>query len=94
MGRRHRVLQGARWQRLRRACFDRDGWRCVKCGKAGALECDHVLALHLGGAEWALGNVQTLCRGCHIGKTTAENTQPWAARDAWRALVRDRMGPA
>ena len=25
--------------------FRRDGWRCVQCGKAGRLECDHVTAL-------------------------------------------------
>ena len=80
MSRHHVKLNAARWQRVRRVVLDRDGWRCQstlpngeKCLRPGRLEVDHVVALHLGGAAWELANLQTLCRGCHIDKTTVEN---------------------
>ena len=38
----HTHLNARRWDAVRRAVFERDGWRCRKCGKAGRLECDHV----------------------------------------------------
>ena len=42
----HRPLSKTRrWQAVRRAVFERDGWRCVACGRPGALECDHVTPL-------------------------------------------------
>ena len=40
-----------RWRALRLFVFNRDGWRCRVCGRAGRLECDHVVPLHRGGAE-------------------------------------------
>ena len=63
---------GRRWQVLRRAALDRDGWRCRNCGKAGVLEVDHILRIEDGGAEYDLDNCQTLCRSCHILKTNLE----------------------
>ena len=83
----HERLSGRRWARVRRAVFDRDGWRCRSCGRPGRLECDHVVPLHLDGAQWALANLQTLCRGCHIEKTRGELVRPDPERDAWRELV-------
>ena len=93
MSKHHAQMDRRRWQKLRRACFDRDGYRCVKCGRAGRLECDHVQPLHLAGAEWELSNTQTLCRGCHIGKTRLENSQriPWPERDKWLDFVEARL---
>lgn len=61
-------MNGGRWRTLRLAIFDRDGYRCRACGKAGRLECDHKKPLHEGGAQWDPANLQTLCRGCHIAK--------------------------
>ena len=52
-----------RWQAVRRAVFKRDGYRCRSCGKAGRLECDHVVAIFRGGDWWAVENCQALCRG-------------------------------
>lgn len=68
MSRHHKhsgVAKGPAWERLRRACFDRDGWRCTKCRKAGRLEAHHVKELDNGGAN-TLANLATLCRSCHI----------------------------
>lgn len=71
---------GSRWERLRRACFLRDGYLCRRCG-ALCIEgdtdhghrphCDHILPKSQGGKD-TLSNVQTLCGACHSGKTGRE----------------------
>ena len=83
------ALDRKRWALLRLRVFERDGWRCVQCGRAGRLECDHVRPLHRGGDPYDPANLQTLCRGCHVAKTAGENERPDPERDAWRALLRE-----
>ena len=83
----HARLDRKRWGLLRLQIFRRDGWRCRSCGKAGALECDHVTPLRRGGEPYDPMNLQTLCRACHIVKTARENERHDPARDAWRQLV-------
>ena len=60
------------WGKVRLKVFDRDGWACVKCGKAGRLEVDHRVPLEDGGAVYDLDNLQSLCRGCHLAKSCGE----------------------
>ena len=60
------------WGKVRLAVLDRDGWACVKCGKAGRLEADHRVPLGHGGAVYDESNLQTLCRDCHFAKTSGE----------------------
>ena len=92
MSKRHVRLHGARWAQVRRAVLERDGYRCVKCGKAGRLEVDHIQPLHKGGAPWDPANLQSLCRDCHIGKTRSENYRPMTPDEAaWRRLVSEMM---
>lgn len=64
---------------------ERDEYRCVKCGKSGMLEVDHIEPMHKGGETWNPSNLQTLCQGCHIAKTRREQPdnrklppEPWA----------------
>ena len=76
MSKHHRGISSREWARLRRACFDRDGWRCVACGKPGVLEAHHVNSLASGGSN-ALGNLATLCRGCHIRTHRTVERDPW-----------------
>ena len=71
------------WRRLRLQVFERDGWRCVDCGRAGRLECDHVVPLSMGGYPTDPLNLATRCRSCHITKTRGENLA--------RALTRKRL---
>ena len=90
MSRQHLRLDRRRWAVVRRQILDRDGWRCRQCGRAGRLEVDHIEALEDGGDPWAFDNLQTLCRTCHLAKTSRENrarrpVSPEAA--AWRDLV-------
>ena len=61
--------------------FTRDGYRCTSCGRAGALEVHHVDPLHLGGSEYDLGNLSTLCKACHIAvhrRRLRPDEQAWA----------------
>lgn len=92
MSRNHKLIRQRRWARVRRAVFERDGWHCVVCGRAGRLECDHVIPLNRGGDPWNPDNLQTLCRPCHITKTAGENERvPSPAEAEWRALVSDML---
>ena len=84
---RHR-LQARPWERTRRAAFERDGWRCVECGRPGRLEAHHITALHNGGAPYDLDNLETLCRPCHIDRHRRKLSPGEAA---WRVLVDDLM---
>ena len=59
------------WKMLRRFVLDRDGWRCTKCGRAGAMEVHHVKPIEDGGLDEP-GNLVTLCRGCHIAEHRTE----------------------
>ena len=87
-------LDRRRWNRTRRRVFDRDGYRCRSCGKAGRLECDHVTPIQHGGDPWDMANLQTLCAPCHIRKTRAEWEADHPERAAWRALVAELAGRA
>lgn len=90
MSRYHIHLHPRRWAATRRTVFDRDGWRCVRCRRAGRLECDHVIPLERdpGQDPYDPDGCQTLCRDCHVEKTRAENRrEPTPAEAAWRELV-------
>ena len=68
--------------------LERDGWRCRSCGRAGALEVDHIVPLEAGGDPWALDNQQALCKECHADKTRSERGgKPQPRVDAWVDLV-------
>ena len=87
MSKYHSKLDRRRWEWVRRRVLKRDNWRCQSCGKYGN-QVDHIKPLHHRGAPYAEGNLQCLCRGCHIAKTRAEYSGPHdPAREAWRALV-------
>ena len=77
-----------RWATVRQFVFRRDGFRCRACGRAGRLECDHVVPVVQGGAWWDPAGLQALCRGCHIAKTLVDRgAGPDPERDAWRKVA-------
>ena len=89
-----KLYRTRRWRVLRRRVFNRDSWRCQSCGRAGRLECDHIMPMQKGGAFWDMGNLQALCVGCHIAKTASENSHRKRAlmpvhRREWRAMVEE-----
>lgn len=75
------------WKRARAAAIERDGRRCRRCGRPGALEVHHRTPRQVdGSAENVLGleGLETLCRNCHIEHHRRPRT---AAEDAWADLV-------
>ena len=83
-------LHSGQWARVRRTALERDNYRCVKCGRGGRLEVDHIRPLHLGGAWYDLGNLQSLCYDCHSAKSLREKKarpdRP-GYREKWAALM-------
>jgi hypothetical protein len=59
-------------QRIRMQVFERDGFKCRKCGAQTDLTVDHIIPESKGGAH-ELFNFQTLCRRCNLEKGTKEN---------------------
>ncbi len=53
---------------VKQQVWDRDGGKCVKCGKTEYLEFDHIIPLSRGGANTA-NNIQILCRRCNSLKS-------------------------
>ena len=95
MSHHHTHLNARRWAAVRRAVFDRDGWRCVMCGRAGRLEADHITPMQRepGQDPYDINGLQALCRACHIEKTRRENRRELSpAETAWRALVEEMVG--
>ena len=85
-----------KWVGIRALVLDRDGWACVKDGRKGRLEVDHIQPMHKGGSVYGMENLQTLCRDCHFAKTAEENredaeeAQPEQVKD-WKAFIAERM---
>jgi HNH endonuclease len=60
------------------AVLARDRWTCCSCGRSGRqdrvlLEVDHIIPRSRGGAD-VLGNLQTLCKKCNVGKSNRDCT--------------------
>ena len=78
-----------RWARVRQQVFRRDGFRCVDCLGAGALECDHVVPLWVNPHQdpYDMDGLASRCRTCHLKKTRRENGPVDVEREQWRELV-------
>lgn len=68
----NRYYRTAVWQRLRKACIERDYNQCVVCTSQHRLTAHHIVARKQGGED-ALHNLVTLCHSCH-SKHEAGNT--------------------
>lgn len=51
----------------RELVFERDGYKCLRCGARDKLTLDHVIPKVKGGSA-NVGNLQTLCRKCNTEK--------------------------
>lgn len=70
------------WEITKKQAFKRDNYTCVWCGKRYTLKIygeeiadtskligDHIIPIAVGGAEFDINNVQTLCIDCNKIKT-------------------------
>ena len=73
---RHKRGYGTAWDKLRTGALSRDKYLCQECLRNGlvrkATDVDHIRPKKLGGVD-ELNNLQSLCKACHIDKTTEEN---------------------
>lgn len=64
------------WITLRSQAFERDKNTCVKCKRkfelCSSLIGDHIIPIALGGEEYSLDNIQTLCIDCNKIKTAED----------------------
>jgi len=66
------LLKTVSWDDLRSKVLHRDDYVCAMCGckhDPSSLVADHIVPVALGGDQWDLDNIQTLCVGCHRFKT-------------------------
>ena len=78
-------LNAGIWSRVRRDVLTLDNWRCQVCG-CYANQVDHIKPLHQGGPKYDHGNLQTICKDCHLKKSLAENPG-LAEKRAWRQFL-------
>ncbi len=65
-----RVERGKVSNKMRFSIYERDGYRCRKCGRSGRfydLEIDHIIPIAKGGKS-TYDNLQTLCHRCNVNK--------------------------
>lgn len=87
-----RVTSTARWQVLRQAILERDGWKCRCCGSLRRLEIDHIKPVRTHPElSYTPANLQALCGPCHTRKTRIEcgHKEKSPARKAWAEAVAD-----
>lgn len=61
---RHRSVK-ALDENARAKCFERDGYKCIRCGTDKFIQWAHVLSRENRRIRWMLENAMTLCAGCH-----------------------------
>ena len=75
----HKRLNKRMWALTRFIAFERDNFRCVKCGKAGKLEGHHKVGLSEAPlAAYDPANVETLCKNCHLELSVFAPRLEWA----------------
>ena len=62
-----RVERGKVSNKMRFSIYERDGYRCCKCGSRYNLEIDHIIPISRGGKS-TYDNLQTLCHRCNVDK--------------------------
>lgn len=66
--------------KMRFAVYERDGYRCVKCGSTANLEVDHIMPISKGG-KTTFNNLQTLCKRCNANKSDIIEGYNWRTFD-------------
>jgi 5-methylcytosine-specific restriction protein A len=85
-----KVTHSRRWQSVRHAVLERDGYRCTACGAGGRLEVHHVQAVRIAPhLAFDPANLTALCPACHTRITRLEVGHAPLSEDrqAWRQAV-------
>lgn len=82
------------WNDIKRKVRARDNFKCVKCAKVvdegnWTSVIDHILPIALGGDEWDLTNLQTLCVECNAIKTREDQRNIGELR---RLIKKEKLG--
>lgn len=76
--------------RLRYEIMERDGFRCVKCGRTAddgiKLHVDHIVPVSKGGRS-IKSNLQTLCERCNLGKSNSYNGETQYSINSMNELI-------
>ena len=86
MSKNHTALDWRRWQRTRKAAFERDSYRCTRCSRPGRLEAHHEPPLQDGADPYNLDGIRTLCRTCHIDEHSRTLSPE---EEEWKAMVQE-----
>jgi 5-methylcytosine-specific restriction endonuclease McrA len=63
------------WVDYRLKIFERDNFTCKICGQkasSSTLIADHITPIAIGGDDWDMNNIQTLCLNCNKVKTAQD----------------------
>jgi 5-methylcytosine-specific restriction endonuclease McrA len=52
------------WDVIRKRVYQRDGWRCVMCGKKGKLHAHHIVPVAIS-KDNSMSNLVSVCEVCH-----------------------------
>jgi len=52
------------WDVIRKRVYQRDGYRCVMCGKKGKLHAHHIIPVRIS-KDNSLNNLVSVCNKCH-----------------------------
>ena len=78
------------WVDIRKEAFERDNYTCVKCGVKKEdvnLIGDHIKPIAIGGEEFDINNVQTLCIKCNKIKNAKDTKKIAKKRRIEKKLV-------
>ena len=92
----HRKMYYARftWSNVRFHLWERDQ-KCNYCGISVSFdesECDHIIAVALGGEYWDYSNLQILCRNCHTTKTRKDHSKINSVKNVCENAMRNGSG--
>ena len=84
---RHHQLHAGRWNRTKRAVFQRDGHRCRGCGRLARLQAHHDPPLRRGGNPYDITGIISLCKPCHQETHRHDRRELTEDEVAWKAML-------
>lgn len=62
--RKKKQLYSEDWDTIRKRVYQRDGYRCVMCGKKGKLHAHHIVPVRVS-KDNSMNNLVSVCNKCH-----------------------------